>query len=59
MAYEDGVRIISPEEKRDSGTRVFPWILLKFLRTTFLIEHFWWLLLLVDNFPQGGLSLNL
>ena len=31
--------------KRDPGTGVFLWILRKFLRTPFLTEHLWWLLL--------------
>ena len=36
MAYKDGVRIIWTEEKRDSGTAVFLWVLWNFQ------EHLFW-----------------
>ena len=40
-------------KKRDSGTNVFLWICVKFLRTSFLTEHLRWLLLRI-NFSKFG-----
>ena len=37
--------ILQLYEKRGSGTGLFLWIFPKFLRTSFIIEHLWWLLL--------------
>ena len=39
--------------KRDPNTGVFLWILRNFLRTSFVTEHLWWLLLLVKSKSLG------